>query len=123
MKTSSLLRLAAAHGALAVAAFAAPAFAQNPAPANAITDACSDTDGNGVCDDVQTSGAIVVTGSRIRRPNLDSTIPVTTVGAEQITESGQISVGDQLNQLPQLDRKSTRLNSSHLRLSRMPSSA
>ena len=43
------------------------------------------------------AGSIVVTGSRIRRPNLDSTIPVTSVGAEQITETGQISVGDQLN--------------------------
>jgi outer membrane receptor protein involved in Fe transport len=45
---------------------------------------------------------VVVTGSRIRRPNDDSPIPITTVTAENIFETGRISVGDTLNQLPQL---------------------
>jgi outer membrane receptor protein involved in Fe transport len=44
--------------------------------------------------------AIVVTGSRIRRPNLDSAIPVTSVGGEELFETGNISVGDILNELP-----------------------
>ena len=102
MKTTSLLRLAAAHGALAIAVFAAPAFAQDTAPADTISDACSDTDGNGVCDDVQTSGSIVVTGSRIRRPNLESTVPIASISGDVLTETGRTNIGDELNDLPQL---------------------
>jgi outer membrane receptor protein involved in Fe transport len=45
---------------------------------------------------------VVVTGSRIRRPNDDSPIPITTVTAQDIFETGRISIGDTLNQLPQL---------------------
>jgi outer membrane receptor protein involved in Fe transport len=45
---------------------------------------------------------IVVTGSRIRRPNLVSTIPVTSVGGEEFFETGTVSVGDALNDLPAL---------------------
>ena len=46
---------------------------------------------------------VVVTGSRIRRPNDDSPIPITTVTAQDIFETGRISIGDTLNQLPQLN--------------------
>ena len=35
--------------------------------------------------------AIVVTGSRIRRPNLDSPLPVTSVGGQEFFETGQTS--------------------------------
>ena len=45
---------------------------------------------------------VVVTGSRIRRPNLVSTVPVTSVGGEEFFETGQTSVGDVLNELPAL---------------------
>lgn len=45
---------------------------------------------------------IVVTGSRIRQPNSDSPVPITTVTSEEIFETGRISVGDMLNDLPQL---------------------
>lgn len=45
---------------------------------------------------------IVVTGSRIRRPNDESQIPITTVTTQELFETGRISVGDTLNQLPQL---------------------
>jgi outer membrane receptor protein involved in Fe transport len=45
---------------------------------------------------------IVVTGSRIRRPNLESVIPVTSIQGEQFFQRGNTSVGDQLNDLPQL---------------------
>lgn len=45
---------------------------------------------------------IVVTGSRIARPNLSSPNPVTSVQGEEFFQQGQISIGDQLNQLPQL---------------------
>jgi outer membrane receptor protein involved in Fe transport len=48
------------------------------------------------------SASIVVTGSRIRRPNLESTIPITSVAGEAFFQQGQNSVGDTLNELPQL---------------------
>ncbi len=38
----------------------------------------------------------------IRRPNLESPIPVTSIGGEEIFQQGQNSVGDILNDLPQL---------------------
>ena len=46
--------------------------------------------------------SIVVTGSRIRRPNLESTVPITSIGGEQFFQQGQTNVGDTLNDLPQL---------------------
>ena len=49
-----------------------------------------------------TEGEIVVTGSRIRRPNLESTVPITSISGEQIFQRGQTNVGDALNDLPQL---------------------
>jgi outer membrane receptor protein involved in Fe transport len=45
---------------------------------------------------------VIVTGSRIRRPNLESTVPVTSIGGEQLLETGQLNIGDALNELPQL---------------------
>jgi len=45
---------------------------------------------------------IVVTGSRIRRPNLESVIPVTSIQGEQFFQKGGTTIGDQLNDLPQL---------------------
>lgn len=48
------------------------------------------------------TGAIVVTGTRIRSANLESTNPVTVVTGEQFFQTGQVSVGDVLNELPQL---------------------
>jgi outer membrane receptor protein involved in Fe transport len=46
--------------------------------------------------------AITVTGSRIKRPNLASTVPITSLGGEQFFQQGQTNVGDTLNDLPQL---------------------
>ncbi|HEX8624923.1 MAG TPA: TonB-dependent receptor [Allosphingosinicella sp.] len=50
----------------------------------------------------QDSGTITVTGSRIRRPNLESTVPITSIGGEQFFQQGQTNIGDTLNDLPQL---------------------
>lgn len=52
--------------------------------------------------EANTDDEIVVTGSRIRRPNLDSTVPVTSLGGEEFYETGNVSVGDALNDLPAL---------------------
>ncbi|MEI5687421.1 TonB-dependent receptor domain-containing protein [Sphingomonas kyungheensis] len=47
-------------------------------------------------------GDIIVTGSRIASPNLTSPNPITTVQGGDFFKQGQVSIGDQLNQLPQL---------------------
>src|SRR4051794_19766888 len=46
--------------------------------------------------------AITVTGSRIRRPNLESVVPVTSIQGEQFFQRGGTDIGDTLNDLPQL---------------------
>ncbi len=45
---------------------------------------------------------IVVTGSRIVRPNLDSASPITSLSAQELTQTGDVSLGDTLNKLPAL---------------------
>jgi len=44
---------------------------------------------------------ILVTGSRIARASLDAAVPITTLTAEELTNNGQISIGDRLALLPQ----------------------
>lgn len=46
--------------------------------------------------------SITVTGSRIRRPNLESNVPVTSIAGDDFIQQGSVSVGDTLNELPQL---------------------
>jgi len=53
-------------------------------------------------DQTAEGGSIVVTGSRIRRPNLESTVPITSITGESIIQGGDTNVGEALNQLPQL---------------------
>lgn len=55
--------------------------------------------------------SIVVTGTRIRQPNLESTVPITSVSGEEFFETGQVSVGDILNDLPQLANTYSQQNS------------
>jgi outer membrane receptor protein involved in Fe transport len=55
--------------------------------------------------------AIVVTGSRIRIPNLSSPVPVTSVAGENLLQSGTSSIGDKLNQLPSLRSTYSQSNS------------
>jgi outer membrane receptor protein involved in Fe transport len=52
-------------------------------------------------DDAATE-SIIVTGSRILRPNLESTVPITTIQGAALLESGKVTVGDVLNKLPSL---------------------
>jgi outer membrane receptor protein involved in Fe transport len=95
VKIQTRLKAAAAPLALSVALFAQPAYAQSVA-ADAEEDATASADAADI------GGAIVVTGSRIRRPNLDSTIPITSIGGDTIIQSGDPNIGDTLNELPQL---------------------
>jgi len=87
-KTSLLVR----GSALTLALFSAmPAFAQ--------TDTVAD---DGTADAATESSSIVVTGSRIRRPNLESTVPITSIAGDQFFQQSDTNVGDALNDLPQL---------------------
>ena len=61
--------------------------------------------------DAEDSQVIIVTGSRIRSANLESTNPVTVVTGEQFFQTGQVSVGDVLNELPQLRNTFSQQNS------------
>ena len=91
----------------ALFAFAAPAYAEDTAaaqpgctPEQAAAGACTlPTDATGASTE---SGSIVVTGSRIRRPNLESTVPITSLAGDQIFQGGDPNVGEILNELPQL---------------------
>lgn len=90
-------------GLLAGAGFAAlalpqAAFAQVTDPAIAEGEAPQDADGT----EAAPSGLIVVTGSRIARPDLDSSVPVTSIEAETLIRSSNVQLGDALNELPQL---------------------
>ena len=63
-------------------------------------------------DEPGTLQEIVVTGSRIARPNLESTVPVTTISADEFKETGNTSIGDLLNELPSLRSTFSQSNSS-----------
>ena len=52
--------------------------------------------------DSGTVGEVVVTGSRIARPELESTTPITIVGAPEIRASGYLNAADVLRNLPQV---------------------
>ena len=55
---------------------------------------------------------VVVTGSRISRPTLDSPIPVTSLAAADLTRNGGVVIGDVLNDLPSLRSTYSQANSS-----------
>jgi iron complex outermembrane receptor protein len=60
------------------------------------------------------SEAIVVTGSRIARPEIQSLAPIAVVGEEDILRDGNQNISDVLNELPQVATGSTRTNSNFL---------
>ncbi len=86
----------AGMGAMAV--FAAPAFAQNQDNA---ADAAQQGAGT----------EIVVTGSRISRPDLQSSTPVAVVTAERIQQTGASNVQDVLATLPAVGQNVSRTSS------------
>ena len=87
MLTTSLRRSLLATTIIAGALAATPAFAQKPAKAAPADDE---------------TATIVVTGSRVARPNAESPSPITTVGSEDIKEFGATKIEDLSNSLPQV---------------------
>lgn len=83
--------LLAGAGLAALTLAAAPAVAQDADDADITDETTSAEPAN-----------IIVTGSRILRPELDSAVPVTSVNAETLIRSSNVQLGDALNELPQL---------------------
>ncbi|MBE1527689.1 outer membrane receptor protein involved in Fe transport [Sphingopyxis sp. OAS728] len=83
---------------------AAPAYAQTEEAPAAPADEAVDAAGTGE--------AIIVTGSRIRRPNLESSVPITSISGDEFFQTGKTSVGDVLNELPALRSTFSQSNSS-----------
>ncbi len=103
--TSTLLVGAAIIASPATAQdIAAPAAdRQADCPPGSTTAACDPTSGPVSANGQEAAGAdIVVTGSRIRRPDLESASPVAVVGSEQIQAQGIINTQDLLTKLPQV---------------------
>ncbi|HEX7783527.1 MAG TPA: TonB-dependent receptor [Sphingobium sp.] len=97
--TRNALRAGAASLAVGIMLSSIPAFAQDTQePQTAAEDSSEPT--------------IIVTGSRISRPTLDSPIPVTSISAANLTRTGQTNVGDVLNNLPSLRSTWSQANSS-----------
>jgi outer membrane receptor protein involved in Fe transport len=84
--------------ALASAAFAFPHVA-------------SAQDAPETASEAETPTDVVVTGSRIQRPNDSATVPITSVGPAEVVQRGDVSLGDQLNQLPSLRTTFSQANS------------
>jgi outer membrane receptor protein involved in Fe transport len=93
-------------------AFAAPAYAQETeeacTPEQAAAGTCQLTDSAGSTSTSQSD--VTVTGSRIRRPNITSNVPIVSVTADEIAD-GDPNIGDALNDLPSLRSTFSQANS------------
>lgn len=89
MKNISILKAGTAPIALGLMLASAPAFAQD----QTVTDEAG-------AEEEQRS--IVVTGSRIARPDLEGVSPVTSVSAETIALTGTITLEELINDLPSI---------------------
>jgi iron complex outermembrane recepter protein len=96
----SNFKYAAAPLALGLALISTPSFAQDATAAAADEETAAEDTGAG----------IIVTGSRIARPNLEAPSPVTVVSAEQIELTGTTTVETLLNELPQVIPGNTRVS-------------
>jgi len=85
---SKAVQTALSLGAVAAVGVAGSAFAQNAAPAQNNQN------------QPQTLQTIVVTGSHIRRVDLETSNPVVAVTAQQIQQTGKMTLGDVIQQLP-----------------------
>lgn len=91
----------------ATAESSAPGDAPEPEKLNPQSEVEIESGQSATDDDQQ----IVVTGSRIRRPNLESNVPITSLGQDEIFDNGDVNVGDALNDLPSLRSTFSQANS------------
>lgn len=108
-------KFAGRHALFSSTALVAATFALAPHSALAQDDAQQNETDAAQAEDVATdnspANAIVVTGTRISTPNLDSPVPVTSIRGEELFQTGQVSVGDVLNELPALRSTFSQQNS------------
>ncbi|MCG7347349.1 TonB-dependent receptor plug domain-containing protein [Sphingomonas sp. ACRSK] len=118
-QSHSSFRATVAYGAMLMGLFMAPgAAAQNAAPGGqtdnlpipSVPEAQAETRGADGADNAP--GDIVVTGSRIRRPDFESPSPVVTIGAATLQQSGTTNLTDFLTGLPALQGSSTSADNS-----------
>src|SRR3569833_7834 len=133
MRGFTLFRASASVSAIALAsAFAVPAYAQatgtqDAQPATTATPA--PTQQTTPIETVNRTGlpsanqnqtppgseqSIVVTGSRIKRPEIESPVPVAVVGQQALLQDAAANVADTLNELPQVALGTTRTNTNFL---------
>ncbi|MDK8184879.1 MULTISPECIES: TonB-dependent receptor domain-containing protein [Sphingomonas] len=116
MKFRALLGVSALASTLALAF---PANAQTTSDAQAAdpTIGGQTVDSNNPNSDAQANEQdaanrdVVVTGSRIRRPNDESPVPITTLTAAELGVTARTAIGDVLNDLPQLQSTYSQANS------------
>ena len=97
MKKSRMMVTSSVIGLAMVAAM--PAFAQDKEQE---AEAATLEDDTLESADSDASATILVTGSRIRSPNVTSDVPVSSISGEAIFQSADQNVGELLNELPQL---------------------
>lgn len=95
---SKAVQTALSLGAVAAVGVAGTAFAQNATPAQSNQQ------------QPQTLQTIVVTGSHIRRVDLETSNPVTVVTSQEIKASGKLTLGDLVQQLPGIAGNATNPN-------------
>ncbi len=66
---------------------------------------------SGHSDNPVTLDSVVVTGSRIARPEVDAAVPIAVLNAEDIERDGAVNVQDILREMPQIGVGTTRTNS------------
>lgn len=99
-RATSLQSAAISLAIVGVATISSPALAQEAAPPAAPQAAqCADEDKNDVCDSEE-QNLIVVTGSRILRPESDGVIAGVMVDAQKIEERGFTNTLEALNDIP-----------------------
>jgi outer membrane receptor protein involved in Fe transport len=97
---------------------ATPAYAQGGTTTDCSTlatqaerDACTANQAPTTTAQAPAEQSITVTGTRIRRPNLQSPVPITSVTAEELPNQGQANIGDALNDLPSIRSTFSQQNS------------
>lgn len=93
----SKLKIGAAPVVLGAALIATPAMAQGEQGAESASD-----------------GVIVVTGSRIARPDIEAPVPVAVLSSADLQADGAQNISDIINDMPQVGIGSTRTNSNFL---------
>lgn len=89
----------------------APAFAQDTATPEVQTKAQGSNPSTTDTDNSAAGTEIVVTGSRIARPDLQASVPIVTVNAERIQDTGASNIQDVLATLPSVGQNISRTSS------------